>query len=548
MATIIDSLIIQLGLDAKDVDAKAPGVRRKLSDLEKGSLAAEKGLKGLTGALESFAGVLGSLVGAAVVTSFAKDIIETNTHLYYLSQNLGISAQKLYAWGQMAKQLGGSSADIQNFFGQVRGMYGQLLTGQTPPLLRLFTMLGLQYSGQKPQQVLEQLAKRFQGFDKGPNRWKAASFLEASGLSEGVVNMILQGPAWIRSHAKELTALSPTDRQIAASAKMTEKIVTVQTAVNKVGNDLLTKIMPVLNRAAYYLERILGWLIGHGNITSGLAAGGLGLASLAGVGGLLGILGMGAASMAGVVSALGAIGIALYVVASHWKQVSSAAHAAWEWTGKFIHQFDQVSGSLWDKIAHTMGWNTSESFQSQQENSAISAYNKAHPNAQIVEPSDQVRYLGTMIAQREGFYASGDSIPKRAHNPGDIIYGSFAKKYGATGYVTAQGGKKVAVFPNDRAGFNAMWALLGSKGYSGLSDADAISRWQTGHVASLAGSHVAALMSGLHSSSHTTTTDNSKSVHIGTMQVNHPSPSVSSAGSFIGMDWLFAPQFNGGLF
>ena len=542
MATIIDSLIVALSLDAKDVDAKAPGVRRKLSDLEKGSLAAEKGFKGLTGALESFAGVLGSLVGAAVVTSFAKDIIETNTHLYYLSQNLGISAQKLYAWGQMAKQLGGSSADVQNFFGQVRGMYGQLLTGQTPPLLRLFTMLGLQYSGQKPQQVIEQLAERFQGFDKGPNRWKAASFLEASGLSEGVVNMILQGPSWLKSHAKELTALSPTDRQIAASAKMTEKIVTVQTAVNKVGNDLLTKIMPILNKAADYLQKILGWMTSHGTATEAMAGGALGLAGIAGIAGFLRLLaplgaGVGAAlasiagPVTGMIALVAALAIGVYALVKNWKAVSSAIEGAWNWLGKWIER-GQSAG-----------------FQQSQESSAISAYNKAHPNAQIVEPSSHVRRLGTMIADREGFYASGDTIPKRAHNPGDVLYGSFAKKYGATGYVTAQGGKKVAVFPNDRAGFNAMWALLGSKGYSGLSDADAISRWQTGHVASLAGSHVAALMSGLRSNSSSVSNNNSKNVHIGTMTVNHGgSQNVSSAGSFMGMDWLFVPQFNGGLF
>lgn len=541
MPTIIDSLIVQLGLDAKDVDSKAPGVRRKLSDLEKGSLAAEKGFKGLTGALESFAGVLGSLVGAAVVTSFAKDIIETNTHLYYLSQNLGISAQKLYAWGQMAKQLGGSSADIQNFFGQVRGMYGQLLTGQTPPLLRLFTMLGLQYSGQKPQQVLEQLAERFQGFDKGPNRWKAASFLQASGLSEGVVNMILQGPAWIKSHAKELTAISPTDRQIAASAKMTEKIVTVQTAVNKVGNDLLTKILPIISKAADYLQKIFDWMIRHGTATEAMAGGALGLAGIAGIAGFLRLLaplgaGVGAAlasiagPVAGMIALVAALAIGVYALVKNWKAVSSAIEGAWNWLGKWI-QRGQSAG-----------------FQQSQESASLSAYNQAHPNAQIAESTDRIRRLGTRIAQSEGFYNGGpQNIPQKAHNPGDILYGDFAKKYGATGFITAQGGKKVAVFPTDASGYMAMWALLGSSGYAGLSDEDVLSRWQTGKT-SLAGSRVAALMAGLRNGSSSVSTDNSKTVHIGTMQVNHPSASASSSGSFMGMDWLFAPQFNGGLF
>ena len=47
MATIIDSLIVTLGLDSKDVDAKAPGVRKKLEELEKGANKTESGVKGI---------------------------------------------------------------------------------------------------------------------------------------------------------------------------------------------------------------------------------------------------------------------------------------------------------------------------------------------------------------------------------------------------------------------------------------------------------------------------------------------------------------------
>ena len=46
MPTIIDSLIVTLGLDSKDVDAKAPGVRRKLSDFEKDADKAQKSTQG----------------------------------------------------------------------------------------------------------------------------------------------------------------------------------------------------------------------------------------------------------------------------------------------------------------------------------------------------------------------------------------------------------------------------------------------------------------------------------------------------------------------
>ncbi|MHB1956791.1 MAG: hypothetical protein ACYCOU_23975, partial [Sulfobacillus sp.] len=489
------------------------------SDLEKSATTTEKGFKGLTGALESFGAVLGGIVGAAVITSFAKDIIATNTQLYYLSQNLGMSAQKLNAWGLMAKQVGGSSASIQGFFSQIRGMYGQLVTGQTPALLPLFARLGINYN-QSPDAIMEQLAQKFQPFDKGPNRWKAASFLEASGLSDPVVNMVLQGPAWVKSHEKQLTALSPTDRQIQQSAMMTQKIVSVEAAVNKVGNNLLSSIMPALNRAANAVSSILSWLISHGKTTEALAGAGVGLM---GIGALLGtfrILG-GALSALGaafaaidapillVTAAIAALGIGLYEAYKHWPAIKTEAKKVENKVAPAFHAAKSWAEGEWSKVERK-------------------------------------------IAQAEGYFSSSPNIPKTAHNPGDILYGSFAREHGATGFIAAQGGKKVAVFPNDATGKRAMDALLNTKGYRGLSDEQTIARWQTGRNPLLDGmidaTKVPLMVGASHSVSHSHT-DNSKSVHINTMNVNRSGKDGGSSPSMAnGMDWLLAPQFNGGLF
>jgi hypothetical protein len=526
MATIIDSLLVTLGLDSRDVDAKAPGVRSKLSSLEDAANKTEKGFSGLTGALESFGAVLGSVVGAAVLTSFAKDIIDTNTQLYYLSQNLGISGQKLNAWGLMAKQLGGSSASIQGFFSQIRGMYGQLITGQTPALLPFFARMGINYN-QSPDKITEQLAEKFQPFDKGPNRWKAASFLSASGLPEDVINMVLQGPAWVKSHEKDLTALSPTDKQLQASAEMTQKIVSVEAAITKVGNNLLSSIMPLLKKAADSAYAILQWMLSHGKIVEAIAGAGIGLGALGGVLGIarmltpiFGGLGVALAGVSapvwGVVAAIGALSIAAYALYKNWDSVKSGIGKAWDWTkneaGKAANAIAPAVSSVKDWASQ--GWSDIEK----------------------------------VIARGEGFFSSKSNIPKTAHNPGDILYGKFAVAHGATGYVTAQGGKKVAVFPDDATGYKAMHDLLNTKGYSGLTPEQQLSRWQTGSIANgIAGA--TSVPSSVSSNSSVTHShvDNSKTVHVGTMNVN-PGQQVSQSTNLgNGMDWMFAPQFNGGL-
>jgi hypothetical protein len=518
LATVIDSLLVQLGLDSRDVDSKVPSVRSKLASLESAATRTEKGFSSLTGAVESFGAVLGGIIGAAAITAFAKDIIGTNTQLYYLSQNLGISGQKLNAWGMMAKQLGGSSASIQGFFTQIRGMYGQLLTGQTPTLLPFFARMGINFN-QSPEAITEQLAEKFKPFDKGPNRWKAASFLSASGVPQDAINMILQGPAWVKSHERELTALSPTDRQIQQSALMTQKIVSVEAAVNKVGNNLLSSIMPVLNKAAATLSSILGWLTTHGKTTETIAGAGVGLLGLTGLMGIAKMLApifsglavaMGAVSAPvwGVVSAIGALSIAAYALYKNWPWVKNEA--------KKVESAGATAVSTAKTLA-SKGWSDIE----------------------------------VLIAKGEGFFSSKSNIPKIAHNPGDILYGKFAVDRGATGYVTAQGGKKVAVFPDDATGYDAMRALLQTKGYANLTDQDKISRWQTGKTASMLNgvAEASSVPSSVTSNSSVSSShvDNSKAVHIGTMNVNQgqQEPRKINLGNI--SDWLFAPQFNGGL-
>jgi len=80
--------------------------------------------------------------------------------------------------------------------------------------------------------------------------------------------------------------------------------------------------------------------------------------------------------------------------------------------------------------------------------------------------------LAEAIATMEGFYASKATRAARNHNPGNLEYGPFAKKYGATG---SDG--RFAIFPDDASGFRALNALLSSPAYSGLTVAEAIAKY-----------------------------------------------------------------------
>ena len=74
------------------------------------------------------------------------------------------------------------------------------------------------------------------------------------------------------------------------------------------------------------------------------------------------------------------------------------------------------------------------------------------------------------IAREEGFYVSG-SRANRNNNPGNIRYGYFALRHGATGTDGA-----FAVFPARQNGFAAMSELLEGF-YSGETVTRAVNKW-----------------------------------------------------------------------
>ena len=82
--------------------------------------------------------------------------------------------------------------------------------------------------------------------------------------------------------------------------------------------------------------------------------------------------------------------------------------------------------------------------------------------------------LDQAIARMEGFYAQGQipNRPQRNNNPGDIEFGPFAQRFGAS-----SGDPRFAIFPSVAQGFLCLQALLRSDHYAGLTVAQCIERY-----------------------------------------------------------------------
>ena len=369
MPTIIDSLIVQLGLDSKDVDAKAPGVRSKLSDIEKAATKTESGVKGigkaskdtagelttLTAKLGSFLAVMG---GTVAVQAFVKDTIETNTQLYFLSRNLEINTQKLFAWGAAAQELGSSKGTIQNFMRTIASMPGELLIGRMPQLLPLFARLGINF--REPfDKIMVDLSKRFAGMD----RKVAFSFGMASGIPEDVMNLLLQGPGAVQAAVGRTKGFGPTDKEAQSAAELKRRFTDLELQLVKIGYDLLYKITPYLERFLDILQGIGAWAQRHEEIVAifaGIAAAlGIivGLASglgfvLMGLESLAAVMGTISLSVLAVVGAVAALGAGFLLLTDDYKTWAKGGNSLFDWTGfeKNVRKAGDAFDWLGDKI------------------------------------------------------------------------------------------------------------------------------------------------------------------------------------------------------
>jgi hypothetical protein len=85
------------------------------------------------------------------------------------------------------------------------------------------------------------------------------------------------------------------------------------------------------------------------------------------------------------------------------------------------------------------------------------------------------------VASFEGFGKDPKNRPTRNNNPGNVSWGEFARRHGATriedipeGYKTTP---RYAYFPDAKTGFAAMKARFSSGMYQGLSVHDALHKW-----------------------------------------------------------------------
>ena len=270
MATIIDSLLVTLGLDPSGFNAGKAKVDKGLKDTgneadktgDKLKGAGKKGAEGYENVAKSAAKFLALIGGTMAVKRFIEQTVESLAALDRLARNLNENVNAVSAWSNAAEVAGGSASGLQGSLDMLSQAQTELqLTGQSA-LIPYFSALGISMADvngkAKPvSDILLDLSDRFSRMD----RTTANNMGRMMGLDQGTMNLLLKGRAEVETmirRQKEYGAV--TKQQAEESSRLKEMMVQSRQSFEAFGRELLSAAMPALEGLFKLFEGLGDWM------------------------------------------------------------------------------------------------------------------------------------------------------------------------------------------------------------------------------------------------------------------------------------------------
>jgi len=263
MPTIIDSLIVKLGLDNSEFVAKSKKTGEttdKLDkDLKQSSKSGSESFNTLSKSAVQFLAIIG---GTVAIKRFIEQTVDTNSHLFRLSQNLKENVDTISAWSNATELAGGSASGLQGTMDMLSRAQTELqLTGQSA-LIPYLSALGISLADvngkAKPvSTILLELADRFSGMD----RTTANNMGRMFGIDQGTMNLLLQGRAAVEDVIRKQKEFNVTTKQQAEEAqRLYQAFTALRQGTHAFGQSLLSEAMPYIEKVLSLLQDFGSWI------------------------------------------------------------------------------------------------------------------------------------------------------------------------------------------------------------------------------------------------------------------------------------------------
>lgn len=292
MATVIDTLFLELGIDsgkfgtqAKEAENRLDRMSASFGRAEKSAAKSSKGLekqaaqsakstkqaKSLTQAVGSlakgFAAFTALVMGSNALDKMIREGARANVELDNLSRNIGMSRNSLQAWGGMAEMAGGSAEGMKgSLAGLSMGITRLTTMGDTSvvPFFNAFGVALLNADGKARNldSIMLDLSDRFSKMD----RVQAYNLAKSMGLDDGTINTLLLGRAEMEKMLEMQRNLYRSgEKEIAVSRELTRSRAYLNQQWDALKNMVADALAPHLLRLVKLVSGFADYLMRNEN-------------------------------------------------------------------------------------------------------------------------------------------------------------------------------------------------------------------------------------------------------------------------------------------
>jgi len=294
MATIIDSLLVTLGLDATQFKTGAAEVGKAQKNLanqnridskerqnidKKRDVEQRKHAKSLNEQAKSneeslrkvgyqalkiatlFTGGLGML-------AFARNTLITGANLSRMSSNLGMSAKEISGWGTAARNAGFSVDGMKDSLKNANSQLGSFKSGLGSSLVQGYLALGGSVSGGQLNSAesfkLAQANLLKTMVSKEGEPMALAQAQHWMGMSSEEFNFLKRGASVVKEQVDSQAKLSGiTQKSAEQMAKMNAQLGTLKDQFEGVGTEILVSLIPAMEGLLKYMRQFGQWINDH---------------------------------------------------------------------------------------------------------------------------------------------------------------------------------------------------------------------------------------------------------------------------------------------
>lgn len=278
--TVIESLLITLGLDSRNFQAGVRGVERGQRDIEnagrrtaaeekKNAAEREKALKknieGMRKMRNEVLALAAIFTAGVGIKDFITNTINSAVNLGYLSQNLGMSTQQIKAFQLASERAGGSQEGLTAQLKESVDAISELKTGGGPNagMQAFFRWGGSSKDLEDGNTYLLARAKIIQEL-AATDPTKATLIAKQMGISEDQYNFIKLGPAAIQDliAAQERHA-AVTMKDAEAALKLKNQMLDLRDSLTTTATRVVLQLAPALEKVFARLEEGANWIAAH---------------------------------------------------------------------------------------------------------------------------------------------------------------------------------------------------------------------------------------------------------------------------------------------